>query len=75
MFMYLPLFLTNAMGNKGLGLRAGLQGLVELYNKLLKHQCLKEDVSTVKVDMSLGPSEEVLLLFLRSFAWKWNMAP
>lgn len=52
MFMYLPLFLTNAMGNKGLGLRAGLQGLVELYNKLLKHQCLKEDVSTVKVDMS-----------------------
>ena len=54
MFMYLPLFLTNAVGNRGLGLRCALQVLVELYVKLIKHQCLKEDASTVKVDMFFG---------------------
>ncbi|CAE7411919.1 AKT1 [Symbiodinium natans] len=51
-FQYLPLFLTNAMANPGLGLRRGLQFLVELYGKLMNHRCLNQDGSTVTVDIS-----------------------
>ncbi|CAE7370681.1 unnamed protein product [Symbiodinium natans] len=50
--LYLPLFLANAMANPQLGLRCGLQFLVELYSKLLAHRCLNQDGSTVKVDIS-----------------------
>jgi len=51
-FQYLPLFLTNAMANQGLGLRRGLQFLVELFAKLMNHRCLNQDGSTVTVDIS-----------------------
>ncbi|CAJ1340269.1 unnamed protein product [Effrenium voratum] len=52
-FLYLPLFLTNAVANQDMGLRRGLQFLVELYNKLLNHRCLNnQDSYTVKVDIS-----------------------
>jgi len=51
-FLYLPMFLTNAVANLDLGLRRGLQFLVELYNKLLMHRCLSAEVYTVKVDIS-----------------------
>ncbi|CAE7207557.1 unnamed protein product [Symbiodinium pilosum] len=50
-FQYLPLFLTNAIENSDLGLRGGLQFLVELYGKLLDHRCLTATGPTVKVDI------------------------
>mmetsp|Transcript_3355 Transcript_3355/g.7926 ORF Transcript_3355/g.7926 Transcript_3355/m.7926 type:complete len:475 (+) Transcript_3355:2-1426(+) len=50
-FQYLPLFLTNAIGNSDIGLCGGLRLLVELYAKLLDHQCLGQAGSTVKVDI------------------------
>jgi len=50
-FQYLPLFLTNAMENTDLGLRCGLQFLVELYGKLLDHRCLSHAGPTVRVDI------------------------
>jgi len=51
-FLYLPLFLTNAVANQDLGLRRGLQFLVELYTKLVNHRCLNQEAFTVKVDIS-----------------------
>eukprot|EP00439_Symbiodinium_sp_Y106_P006292 s2847_g1.t1 len=63
-FLYLPMFLTNAVANLDLGLRRGLQFLVELYNKLLMHRCLSAEVYTVKVDISslAALAKEVRLL-------------
>ena len=49
LFLYLPLFLTNARANPDLGLQGGLKFLVELYDKLLRHKCLTLAGPTVKV--------------------------
>ncbi|CAJ1340950.1 unnamed protein product [Effrenium voratum] len=51
-FLYLPLFLTNCTGNEDLGLKCGLQFLVELHHKLIDHRCLNQTGPTVKVDIS-----------------------
>ncbi|CAE7253192.1 unnamed protein product [Symbiodinium necroappetens] len=50
--LYLPLFLANATANPELGLRHGLQFLVELHTKLMTHRCLNQEASTVTVDIS-----------------------
>jgi len=50
--LYLPLFLANATANPDLGLRHGLQFLVDLYTKLMAHRCLNQEASTVTVDIS-----------------------
>ncbi|CAE7481846.1 unnamed protein product, partial [Symbiodinium sp. CCMP2456] len=50
--LYLPLFLANASANPELGLRHGLQFLVELHTKLMAHRCLNQEASTVTVDIS-----------------------
>ena len=49
LFLYLPLFLTNARANHDLGLQGGLKFLAELYDKLLRHKCLTLPGPTVKV--------------------------
>mmetsp|Transcript_333 Transcript_333/g.873 ORF Transcript_333/g.873 Transcript_333/m.873 type:complete len:1169 (+) Transcript_333:36-3542(+) len=52
LFLYLPLFLTNARANHDLGLTGALKFLVELYEKLIRHKCLNLQGPTVHVDLS-----------------------
>lgn len=52
MFVYLPLFLSNAKANHDVGLLGALSFLVEVYDRLLKHRCLMLTGPSVRVDMS-----------------------
>eukprot|EP00438_Fugacium_kawagutii_P026399 Skav216157 [mRNA] locus=scaffold3788:116554:118065:+ [translate_table: standard] len=49
-FSYLPMLLRKAAGNPKLGLKTGLQFLVEIYQKLIAHRCFTQ-ASTVVVDL------------------------
>jgi len=51
-FLYLPLFLTNAKVNHDVDLLGALKFLVEIYDRLLQHRCLMLTGPSVRVDLS-----------------------